>query len=723
MKEQTSTSFLYVRLLYEFVVKSVLVILLSCCQLTITQTIAANDIDSLKIALKSKMPDSSRVDALIELSKMLYGTDADQAVEQSKKAISIAEKNNDIYRLALAYKSVGIANYYKGNYVDVVDDWTNSLEAFREIDDKQGIANLLSNLGAVFETTGGTESAMEYYLEALKISEETGDIKREGTVLQNLGVLYSNIFDYERSETYYLKALEIFKENKLPTQGIATISMNLSEVYRESGDIVKAEKFAKEAKLLFEQENHASIPQAMLMLCEVLIQKDKLTEALEEAKSAYKISLDNNNKPSTHKALNTIGKIYNERKNPAAIQNFKEGILIGETIGKNVDLQQSYKGLLEAYRISGQYKEALTTQDSLASIRNIIANQDKDSKLSTLQLQFDLEKREGQIEKLNAQNELQELRIEQQKTSRNILIGLLVLALLGAFGVYSFTKNRKLDKEVKERTKALSASIEDLRTTQDQLVHAEKMAALGELTAGIAHEIQNPLNFVNNFSEVSGELLLEVEEELNEGNLDDVNEILQDLKQNLERINKHGNRASGIVRGMLDHSRTGSGEKTPTDINQVCDEFLRLSYHGLRAKDKSFNVAFETNFDESIGEVKVVSQDFGRVILNLINNAFYAVDKKNKAEGNSNYEPTVSLTTASLGDEIVIEVTDNGSGISKENLEKIFQPFFTTKPTGEGTGLGLSLSYDIITKGHNGMIKVESTVGQGTTFTIKLPKS
>ena len=337
-------------------------------------------------------------------------------------------------------------------------------------------------------------------------------------------------------------------------------------------------------------------------------------------------------------------------------------------------------------------------------------------------MQFDLEKREAKIDQLNSENELKELRIAKEKASRNVLLGLLSLLLLGGFGAFTYYKNRQLDRKVKERTAELSQSLDDLKSTQNQLIHKEKMAALGELTAGIAHEIQNPLNFVNNFSEVSGELLLEAEEELDAGNKEDAVEIIGDLKSNLEKINHHGKRASQIVKGMLDHSRTGSSEKTLTDVNQLCDEFLRLSYHGIRAKDKTFNAEFEMNFDENIEPMKLVSQDIGRVVLNLINNAFYAVDKRHKANSNGVFQPKLTLTTKDLGDKVEIRVVDNGGGIPKENIEKIFQPFFTTKPTGEGTGLGLSLSYDIITKGHDGMLSVESEVGQGTTFKIEIPK-
>jgi len=252
-----------------------------------------------------------------------------------------------------------------------------------------------------------------------------------------------------------------------------------------------------------------------------------------------------------------------------------------------------------------------------------------------------------------------------------------------------------------------------LQSTQTQLIQAEKMASLGELTAGIAHEIQNPLNFVNNFSEVSSELIDEMNEELEEGNLEDVKEISADLKQNLEKINHHGNRAGDIVKGMLQHSRTGSGKNEPTDINALCDEYLRLAYHGLRAKDKSFNATMLTEFDESIEKVNIIPQDIGRVILNLITNAFYIVNEKSK-ESTEGYEPTVSVSTKKEDGKILLSVKDNGNGIPDDIKEKIFQPFFTTKPTGQGTGLGLSLSYDIV-KAHGGDLSVETNHIEGLT--------
>jgi len=275
-------------------------------------------------------------------------------------------------------------------------------------------------------------------------------------------------------------------------------------------------------------------------------------------------------------------------------------------------------------------------------------------------------------------------------------------------------------KAVEESNDALQKSLEELKATQQQLIQSEKMASLGELTAGIAHEIQNPLNFVNNFSEVSNELLEEMKSELAMGNGQSAMDIADDVRQNLEKIIHHGRRADSIVKGMLQHSRTSSGQKEVTDINALCDEYLRLAYHGLRAKDKSFNAAMKTEYDDSIGLIKIIPQDVGRVILNLINNAFYAVTEK-KDHNYNGYEPVVSVSTKKNGNKVSIAVADNGMGIQQKILDKIFQPFFTTKPTGQGTGLGLSLSYDIVTKGHGGELKVETNEGEGTTFTVSIP--
>ncbi len=276
--------------------------------------------------------------------------------------------------------------------------------------------------------------------------------------------------------------------------------------------------------------------------------------------------------------------------------------------------------------------------------------------------------------------------------------------------------------EITQQKEELEHALAELRTTQNQLIQSEKMASLGELTAGIAHEIQNPLNFVNNFSEVSVELVEELAEERQKDNRDaDLEaDLLADLKQNLEKISHHGSRASNIVRGMLQHSRANGGQREPTDLNALTDEYLRLAYHGLRAKDKTFNATLLTDLDSSLGLVRVVPQEMGRVLLNLFTNAFYAVQQRKKA-GDADYQPTVTIQTRGADGQAFIIIRDNGTGMSEAIQQKIFQPFFTTKPTGEGTGLGLSLAYDIVTKGHDGTMSVSSEEGQGTQFTVQLP--
>jgi two-component system, NtrC family, sensor kinase len=284
-------------------------------------------------------------------------------------------------------------------------------------------------------------------------------------------------------------------------------------------------------------------------------------------------------------------------------------------------------------------------------------------------------------------------------------------------------QNEILEQQVAERTAALQQSLENLKQTQNQLIQSEKMASLGELTAGIAHEIQNPLNFVNNFSDVSVELLEELDEEAKAGNTEDVLAISSDLKLNLEKIAHHGRRADNIVKGMLQHSRASTGQKEPTDINVLADEYLRLAYHGLRAKDKSFNADLVTNFAEGLPRVNIIPQDIGRVLLNLFTNAFYATQEKGKQSQSqlAGYKPVVTVSTKQVGDAIEITVKDNGTGIPDAIKDKILQPFFTTKPTGEGTGLGLSLSYDIVVKGHGGSIDIKSVDGEGSEFIITLP--
>jgi len=309
----------------------------------------------------------------------------------------------------------------------------------------------------------------------------------------------------------------------------------------------------------------------------------------------------------------------------------------------------------------------------------------------------------------------------------SLLGGIITLLLIAGMLLLNNRRRKRMNTLLQQKNQKIESTLEELKATQAQLIQREKMASLGELTAGIAHEIQNPLNFVNNFSEVNNELIEELKSQKSRpeshlGNNEEQEDILVNIYKNNEKIRQHGKRADAIVKGMLQHARASSGKKELTDINKLADEYLRLSFHGLRAKDKDCNATIETNFDDTIEQVQVNPEDIGRVLLNLFNNAFYAVSER-KAKLNGTFEPIMIVSTKKDGDNILITVQDNGTGIPQKALDKIFQPFYTTNPTGEGTGLSLSSSYDIITKGHGGELKVESKEGEGSTFVVQLPGS
>lgn len=378
----------------------------------------------------------------------------------------------------------------------------------------------------------------------------------------------------------------------------------------------------------------------------------------------------------------------------------------------------------ELYEQTGQLGKAieyLKINQQLVTENERLNNQ---IQFTEMQVAGAIKESQHEIDRLDTQRKMVESENENQRIILVMAGILLVFLLVFSVVIYRNSVSRKkANQELSQQRDSLQKTLLQLQSTQSQLIQSEKMASLGELTAGIAHEIQNPLNFVNNFSEVNTELIKEIQDERRKAQdkrdekLED--ELLNDIAQNQEKVLHHGQRADAIVKGMLQHSRTSSGQKEPTDINALCDEYLRLSYHGLRAKDKAFNAKFETDFDPSIPKLNVVPQDIGRVILNLITNAFYVVNEKSK-QGIAGFESTVSVSTKKDGNNVLISVKDNGNGIPDSIKEKIFQPFFTTKPTGQGTGLGLSLSYDIV-KAHGGALKVETKEGEGSEFIILLP--
>jgi len=393
-------------------------------------------------------------------------------------------------------------------------------------------------------------------------------------------------------------------------------------------------------------------------------------------------------------------------------QNFKTDV---QAWGENsiYYIADIYPLLADIYKDNNQLDSAYKYLHMSVALKDSLYNTDK-----IRQFQASTFNEASRRQQLEQQSREAKQLYENKVKMYSLLTGLAAI-LVVAFILFRNNKHKqKANTLLQSQKKEIETTLGELRVTQKQLIQSEKMASLGELTAGIAHEIQNPLNFVNNFSEVNTELIDEMQQELDNGNLADAKAISNDIKENERKINHHGKRADAIVKGMLQHSRNNSGVKEPTDINALADEYLRLAYHGLRAKDKSFNATMKTDFDPDIGKIDVIPQDIGRVILNLITNAFYAVTDKKKQSQNG-YEPTVSVTTKKDGNLVMISVRDNGNGIPQKVLDKIFQPFFTTKPSGQGTGLGLSMSYDIV-KVHGGELKVETKEGEGTEFIIQL---
>jgi signal transduction histidine kinase len=427
-----------------------------------------------------------------------------------------------------------------------------------------------------------------------------------------------------------------------------------------------------------------------------------------------------------------IGNIYIKLNKLPEARNYLEKCLqLARLIGYKEEIKSSSYNLSRLDSLEQNYQQAYSHYKEYILYRDSIVNEENTKKSLQAQMQYDFDKKEAITQAEQEKKDAEQKRIRSKQYFAIGGLGILLLAVLSiAFIQWRNSKyKQKANLLLLQQKEKVESTLSELKSTQSQLIQSEKMASLGELTAGIAHEIQNPLNFVNNFSEVSTELLDEMITELGKNNKEDAISIAGDVKQNLEKILHHGKQADGIVKGMLQHSRSSSVVKEPTDINKLVDEYLRLAYHGLRAKDKDFNATLKTDYDETIGTINIIPQDIGRVILNLITNSFYAVaeKKKQRPEG---YEPTISVSTKKTESDVLISVKDNGNGIPQKLVDKIFQPFFTTKPTGQGTGLGLSLGYDII-KAHGGELKVETKEacpddpvgrGEGAEFIIQLPR-
>jgi two-component system, NtrC family, sensor kinase len=570
-------------------------------------------------------------------------------------------------------------------------------------------ANLLSLKGATLLEAGQLPASLQFQFEALRLATALTNKGIMAVALNRIGNTYMELADYKKANNYYLQSKNLFKEignNGMYYNEISNIG-NVYELLNMPDSALYFQKSVYNASLKNKgNRDDFTHPEIMFRMGNAY----KLNGNPEQALLFYKkgiaeANIDNDLRNLTMNNL-FLAKLYYEMKQPdSAMKYTRNAIQSGEAVSFTKGLYDASLLMSELYQSRKQYDSAYAYLSRAMVEKDSLMGAGRLQELQKIILSEQERQRQDTAERIAKENAQ-----KQYALIAGIVIFLIIASIL-------YRSNRR-NKRTNER---LESTLANLQSTQSQLIQSEKMASLGELTAGIAHEIQNPLNFVNNFSDVSIELLDEMKTELANGDQEEASAIADDVISNLEKIVHHGKRADAIVKGMLQHSRTSSGQKELTDISGLADEYLRLAYHGLRAKDKSFNAELISNFDASFPKANVIPQDIGRVFLNLFTNAFYALQEKNRQSQSADYKPTLTVTTEQKGSFIEIRVKDNGIGIPDAIKDKILQPFFTTKPTGEGTGLGLSLSYDTIVKGHGGSIAIDSTEGEGSVFIISLP--
>lgn len=689
--------------------------------------------DSLLDRTENVNEDSVQVSRYVELGLGLLGLDVTRAISYFDKAISIGNKIQYKKGLADAYNAKGRAVAQQGDLLESIENFQESLNYYQEINDKTGEANILSNLGSIYYMSGNWTKALELHFESLKISEEIDNKLRIGTSFNNIGTVYlENRSTINEALSFFKKSLKTFQEIEQEI-GVATAAMNIGEVYYKELNYDSAIYFHQMALEICDDTIDATFP--LTQLGEINATLGNFQKAYDFHRRALIISERLDAKFELTQVLIGLAKTQKKQNNfSGATSSFERAKSLAKEIDAKDELVDVYLSLAETRALVGDYKAAYENEVNAKYVKEEIAKSSTARMIEQLQYEFELDKKEAEIALLQKDTELKNAAVFNQRIL--IFAALCGLFMFVVISISLYRNNlgkQKANKlllrqkeEIHAQRENIESAYEQLKSTQSQLIQSEKMASMGELASGIAHEIQNPLNFVNNFSEVSRELIEEVEEERAKNqesrNEELVSEILGDLKENLSKINHHGRRAGDIVKGMLEHSRSTTGEKVTTDLNALAESYLRLSYHGLRAKDKSFNASFELNLDPKLPEVDIIPQDIGRVLMNLINNAFYAVNEYSKANESflEDYKPLISISTQSLGSKIQIAIKDNGAGIPDSIKDKIFQPFFTTKPTGQGTGLGLSLSYDIV-KAHGGELRVVSKEGEGTEFRVLLP--
>jgi two-component system, NtrC family, sensor kinase len=699
-----------------------------------------------------------KINTLMAIGKSYWNINNDSAFLYVDSARILSEKYRDLKGRAESNRIIGVTNLYRWKGMGEIKPYLDTaLLLYKTIGNQKGLADTYNNLGSLYKYVNNKKASLEFYDSSLVLYRKLGDKKGEAAVLNYIGIVYQGMGEFRKAIDFTLQGLvvrektddhlgiifsylnvgNIFLAGGQPDMAIRYYQQGLDyatrqnikppvmaynemgKAYLKLGDLTKAGEY-----LLPSSGKIINSYPDKLLLGSLYLAMDKLDSAAFYFGEVAIQSEKNSDTDNLSQALLGLSKIFIKQGNlEKAFELSKSSYRLTGTVNKIIHAESA--GLLaELYEKKGRLADAYIYLKEQHGILDSIINSNYQNKLAYFESRADLDKLETRMQALSVQKVLQEKLYQQEKNLRNYLIGISVLILVSAFFVIRNinAKRKKIQSQnilLDEQRKNVEKSYHDLQSAQSQLIQSEKMASLGELTAGIAHEIQNPLNFVNNFSEINTELSEEVLEAAKKGDLEQISQLVADMRSNQVKISEHGKRADAIVKGMLQHSRSSSGIKEPTDINNLADEYLRLSYHGFRTKDKAFHATLQTYFDPEIGKILIIPQDIGRVLLNLYNNAFYAVNEKQKGPP-PGYEPSVWLQTKKVGEIMEITVRDNGNGIPAKVLDKVFQPFFTTKPTGQGTGLGLSLSYDII-KAHQGNINIRNTPGEGAEFIITLP--
>ncbi len=588
---------------------------------------------------------------------------------------------------------------------------TKEYDLSHKLNYPKGLAHAYAYFSKYNATMGNGSQTLEYAYKMLPLAKQMNDSSILAECYFGLANGYELLEDFPQALYWSKRAYLASADLKNKAFALMGISVWLAKRNPDSALLLNKQAY----KIFDSLHDTSSLGRAERAIADVYFGQDKHDEVKKACSRAIKWAKAAGNTRLIGSVYFMLGREYlKENKIDSALYFTVKATKSAESFNARSNLNDSYGLLVNIFERNHQTDSAFKYAEKIIQFKDSVEASNNHIHLQSIAFEQTMQEKE----KADAVQKAKET-LQNEVTISSLLVALVV------FGVIAFILYRNNAQKQKAKIRIENAYAE-LKSTQSQLIQSEKMASLGELTAGIAHEIQNPLNFVNNFSEVNNELADEIS---NENNIEEIKAIASDIKQNNEKILFHGKRADAIVKGMLQHSRASSGQKELTDINALCDEYLRLSYHGLRAKDKEFNAEIKMDFDESVGKINIVPQDIGRVLLNLFNNAFYACTERSrsavnqqKSENSISYQPTVSVSTKKSGNSVVIAVSDNGNGIPQKIVDKIFQPFFTTKPTGQGTGLGLSLSYDIV-KAHGGEIKVESKEGEGTVFTISLFKT